>query len=497
MNTRLFITTILLALVFVSCKKWLDIQPESEISADVLFSTEDGFQEALIGTYTKCTQRALYGKELTVGLPEALAQNYTLTGNDRYEYLQTSLYNYNDAKFIFRKDSIWRGMYNAITNCNLLLENIDKKKRIFTGNNYNLIKGEALALRAYLHFDLLRMFAPSYNTQPGAAGIPYVTVYSTKTTAMSTVSAVIDSAISDLSTAKQLLTIDPIRNASYIVGYPNETDTTLYTEESAASLFLHNRRHRMNYYAVCGTLARVYLYKNDKINALDNALQVINSNKFPWTNNTDFLAVDDEAKDRILYKELVFGWYNRAMATNYNVDFFLTGASGIYLSDNAGTAIYETGGVGADDLRYKEWFSASSNTGSNALGITKYKRNIVNTAADANRHYMMAPAIRLSEMYYIAAECTYATDPAKGIGYLNTVRTHRGIGSTLPAGTESSFYTELLKECRKEWYAEGQIFYMYKRLNRAIINQNGGNIPVSDKTFVLPLPNDEILYGGR
>lgn len=497
MNVRLLITTILLALVFTSCKKWLDVQPQSEISADKLYATEEGFQEALIGVYTRCTQRTLYGKELTVGLPEVLAQNYTLTDNDRYFYLQSGLYNYNDELFIFRKDSVWRGMYNAITNCNLLLENVDKKKKIFTGNNYNLIKGEALALRAYLHFDMLRMFAPSYITQPTAAGVPYVTTYSTKATPMSTVSATLDSAISDLSAAKQLLSTDPIRNASYIVGYPTESDTTLNTEESATTLFLHNRRHRMNYYAVCGTLARIYLYKNDKVNALENALQVINSGKFPWTKNSDLLSVDDETRDRILYKELVFGWYIPALAANYKYDYFLTGNSGIHLSINAGAAIYETGGVGADDLRYKAWFSASSTSGTNSLGITKYDRNVSNTAADANRHYMMAPAIRLSEMYYIAAESAYATDPSAGITYLNTVRTHRGIGSTLPAGTEATFYTELLKECRKEWYAEGQIFYMYKRLNRAIINQNGGNIPVSDKIFVLPLPNDEILYGGR
>ncbi|OMP79372.1 RagB/SusD family nutrient uptake outer membrane protein [[Flexibacter] sp. ATCC 35208] len=481
---RLLITTLILALTFTSCKKWLDIQPESEISDEVLYSTEEGFQEALIGVYTKCSQESLYGKELTVGTPEVLAQNYTLTDNDAYYYLKTSNYIYTDADFISRKDNIWQGLYNAIANCNLLLANIDSKQKIFTGNNYALIKGEALALRAYIHFDLLRLFAP---VTTSATGIPYVTKYSKDITPMSTVGAVLDSAIDDLKRAKDLLAIDPIISKAYIVGYPTESDTTLNTEESNPELFLQDRRHRLNYYAVCGTLARVYLYKNDKTNALTNALEVINSNKFPWTNNTDFLAVDDDKKDRILYKELVFGWYIPSMATTYKNSFFLSSTSGIHLSENAGQTIYETGGAGADDLRYKEWFVSSSGATSNTLNITKYLHNTDNTATDANLHYMMAPAIRLSEMYYIAAECTSNAD------YLNTVRTHRGIGSPVTGDLN----TALLKDGRKEWYAEGQIFYMYKRLNHDIASQNGSSIPASDKIFVLPLPNDEILYGGR
>ncbi len=481
---RLIITTLILALTFTSCKKWLDIQPESEVSDEVLYSTEEGFQEALIGVYSKCSEEGLYGRELTAGPPEVLAQNYTLTDNDAYYYLKTSKYLYTDPDFISRKDNIWQGLYNAIANCNLLLSNIDSKQKLFTGNNYALIKGEALALRAYLHFDLLRMFAP---VSPAAKGIPYVTKYSKDITPLSTVGAVLDSVINDLGKAKELLAIDPIISKAYIVGYPTQTDTTLNTEESNPQLFLQNRRHRLNYYAVCGTLARVYLYKNDKANALTNALEVINSKKFPWTNNTDFLAVDDDKKDRILYKELLFGWYIPTLAKSYKNGFFLTGTSGIHLSENAGQSIYETGGAGADDLRYKEWFVSSSGSTSNTLNITKYLHNTDNTATDANLHYMMAPAIRLSEMYYIAAECSNNVD------YLNTVRTHRGIGSPV---TED-LVTALLKDCRKEWYAEGQIFYMYKRLNHDIANQNGGNIPASDNIFVLPLPNDEILYGGR
>jgi hypothetical protein len=274
MKLRLIISLLLLIATISSCKKWLEVEPESEISAPVLFSTENGFMEALNGIYNRCSETDLYGKELTFGTPEVLAQNYTMGYNEGLNYTPTSQYNYNDSKFIERKDKIWAGLYNAIVNANLILENIDKKKNIFTGVNYGLIKGEALALRAYLHFDLLRLFAPSYLRNASGKGVPYASAYTKDITPMSSVSEVIEKALTDLEAAKKLLAQDPIRSAGYLVNYPVITDTTTNTEERASIPFLQNRRHRLNYYAVCGELARVYLYKNDKTNALNNALEV-------------------------------------------------------------------------------------------------------------------------------------------------------------------------------------------------------------------------------
>jgi hypothetical protein len=109
----------------------------------------------------------------------------------------------------------------------------------------------------------------------------------------------------------------------------------------------------------------------------------------------------------------------------------------------------------------------------------------------------MAPAIRLSEMYYIAAEAIFPTDATKAYEYLNAVRSARDIGDKLPVGTQEGFLRELAKEVRKETLAEGQLFYFYKRLNRGIVGPTGSIIPASNNIFVLPLPNDELVYGGR
>ncbi|TCD02764.1 RagB/SusD family nutrient uptake outer membrane protein [Pedobacter psychroterrae] len=496
MNKILLIGLILFTGLFSSCKKWLDVQPESEIAEPVLFSTETGFMEAINGIYNKANGEDMYGKELTFGTPEALAQNYSMR-DDGQDYRQTSLYNYEQKKFKERKDKIWAGLYSSIVNCNLVLTNVDARKDVFTGINYEIVKGEALGLRAYMHFDLLRLFAPSYLTGATAQGIPYATKYSKDPTPMSTVSGVIDSVIKDLEAAKILLKVDPIRSANYKVGYPTVRDTTKTTEEKSPLLFLQNRRHRMNYFAVCGTLARVYLYKNDKANALLNANEVIASNKFPWTSKADFEAFDESKKDRILYKELVFGWYIPSMAENIKSHWFQPGTNGLYLITDAADYIYEKLTSGAFDARYKYFISRSSTQSSAFYEIVKYRRNAIDEGVDANLHYLMAPAIRLSEMYYIGAEALFPTDPTRAYAYLNQVRSARQIDDKLPLGNEEEFTKELLKEVRKETLAEGQLFYMYKRLNRGIVGQTGAIIPASNKIFVLPLPNDEIVYGGR
>ncbi|WP_285008980.1 RagB/SusD family nutrient uptake outer membrane protein [Pedobacter faecalis] len=503
MNTKIIIGLLAVVVSLTSCKKWLDVEPESEISAPVLFSTENGFMEALTGIYTRCAQTDLYGKEMTFGTPEVLAQNYTMGFNEGLNYSQTSQYNYNNSDFIDRKDKIWAALYNGIVNANLILENVDKNKNVFSGNNYAIVKGEALALRAYLHFDALRLFAPAYIRGASNKGIPYVMAYTKDVTPMSTVGEAIDKAIADLEEAKQLLAADPIRNATYLINYPRVVDEDTNTEETSPFQFLQNRRHRLNYYAVCGTLARVYLYKNDQPMALQNALEVINAKKFPWTLKTDFNAFEESKKDRILYKELVFGWYMprswyvEGSTEDIKENWFVSGTRGLHLSEDAARNIYETGAAGANDLRFKNWLSLTGSITAKTYDIVKYNRNSQNDAESANLHYLMAPAIRLSEMYYIAAECTYPTDASKALEYINAVRFQRDVDNLTGVNSQEEFMRELIKECRKEWLAEGQLFYMYKRLNRSITGQTGSTIPASDRIFVLPLPNDEIVYGGR
>lgn len=477
-----------------ACNKWLGITPQSQVASEELFKTQEGFQEALNGVYTRASQGDLYGNELTTGFLDVMAQNFTLsTQLDPLNYLQTQKFNFTDANFINRDNNTWSGLYNTIVNVNLILANIDNNKSLFTDNNYALIKGEALALRAYLHFDIFRMFGSSFASTGTPVGIPYVTTYSNRVTTTSSPQAVIMHLISDLDSAKMLLEkSDPIIDSTYFVDYPSSDSST---ENASPSLFLQDRRNRMNYYAVCGELARVYLYEGDKTNALKNALIVINSNKFPWTKQADELNTDPKLQDRILYKELIFSWYIPKEVTDL-FNRFQSGSGGMFLSPSDAQTIYETNSIGGEDLRYKIWFQPGLDGN---LIFEKYARNpnaTTETDATLNPYPLNAPAIRLSEMYYIAAESSFDTNPSEALDFINEVRSMRGIISPLTTTNKSDFIKELIKDARKELYGEGQIFYMYKRLNQNIVGQGGLIIPASDKIFVLPKPNNEIEFGG-
>lgn len=99
--------------------------------------------------------------------------------------------------------------------------------------------------------------------------------------------------------------------------------------------------------------------------------------------------------------------------------------------------------------------------------------------------------MRISELYYIAAEA--APDTKTAIDYLNLVFASRGI---LALPQNADVMAEVKKEYRKEFFAEGQFFYFYKRLNASKIDDS----PVLNMTaqqYIFPIPEDEKIYGGR
>ena len=64
-------------------------------------------------------------------------------------------YNYEETNSEACIDGFWKGNYNAIANCNQILAHVDEQKGVFSSGVYEAVKAEAMALRAFLHFDLL------------------------------------------------------------------------------------------------------------------------------------------------------------------------------------------------------------------------------------------------------------------------------------------------------------------------------------------------------
>ena len=144
----------LILLVANACSDWFDVLPKTSIKSEKFFEDESGFQSALTGCYVRMTNDETYGKELTWNFMEKLVQRY-----DDNVGQTADIYKYNDgAHSKNRLSSIWINMYLTIANINNLIAQLDEngKDVIVTEGYWNLMKGEALALRAYHHFDLLK-----------------------------------------------------------------------------------------------------------------------------------------------------------------------------------------------------------------------------------------------------------------------------------------------------------------------------------------------------
>ncbi|MCK7557787.1 RagB/SusD family nutrient uptake outer membrane protein [Chitinophaga sedimenti] len=124
---RYYILIITAAVALTSCKKWLDVRPESEVEQEVLFSKEDGFKDAINGLYSRAVIENLYGREMIAGIPEVLSQNYSIGYQNGWNYRETMLFNFKNSTFMDRRDDIWEGLYNVIANANIVLSYVDKR----------------------------------------------------------------------------------------------------------------------------------------------------------------------------------------------------------------------------------------------------------------------------------------------------------------------------------------------------------------------------------
>ena len=485
-----------------ACNDWLDVSATSELDRDELFKTENGYGEALTGIYANMCDASLYGRTMTFAEMDMLAGYYngtngvysgTLLDWSQYAYGETA-----NTSCDATIEAIWNGMYHQIANCNSLLETIDENQGVFSGDNYNIIKGEALGLRAFLHFDLLRMFGEAYSTGKDKECIPFVSTLSPLVTPLYTQQDLLDTLIGDLKQAKTLMENDPIHLGvepdACLASLP-QIDAN-YISRDSCQVF-HNRRFRFNYYAATATLARIYMWMGDKANALAQAKEIIEAphNRFPWVKQqhcADYVIGTDynSGQDRIFAYEQIFALnmtkFNEVL-DGYN--YFLT-----VTQDNSNVEmkidgtfkneVYENANV---DYRSKIWFDGSGST--NTLHMIKY---IQPTTYEVERYFQeRLPLIRKSEMYYIAAECAETKEDA--IAYLNEVRNNRGFQYSTQLSTSDDVEDEILKEYRKEFWGEGQLWFYYKR--KGITNFS--EFMTDASLFTFEIPDIETSYGGR
>lgn len=460
------------ALGLTSCSDWLDVKPKTEEEAADLFSTVEGFKSALAGCYVGLCQPELYGKELTYSMVGFLGQEWGKgvgLGSEYSSdyYFQHYRFEESSSKAII--DAVWKGLYESVANVNTLIEYTDLKKEVL-GDYYEVVRGEALALRAYIHFDLLRLFAPCDFSKEAKVAIPYIEEARPAIAPQLTPQKFVEKALADVNTAISLLKNDPIFTGKDVSGIDNG--------------YLVNRNFHLNYYAALGLKARICLYagmKDDAYNAANEVILAQEGGLFPWVETKDITNTNANLRDRTFSSEHLFA-FNMPKLEEYIKGYFRESTTlligrllpgELYDADDYRTALYETHS-GQANILTKFW--QLEKTFVSGQGYVTPKRDRM-------------PGIRISEMYYIAAECLKDKDMGEAENMLNTVRAHRGLVS-VKGLSEAALQEELGREYYREFIGEGQVFFYHKR-------NNTNMIAVAVANYVLPMPDDEIDLGQR
>lgn len=478
MKKILYIIQLTIALfATTSCEDFLNITPEGQAKRDELLTTPEGIEDAMYGVYSQLRSNTLYGQELYYHTLEIMAHNLYCNGHTTITALGKFEYDNTNVKSLF--ESIWTAMYKNISNVNSVLDApLVANAKEFP---YTIYRGEALGLRAFMHFDLVRIFTEQYTPNSTADGIPYATEFSLKTP--------------DFESLKE--------NYEHILADLHEADSLLANEEEYEDEgnYMLDRQIHFNKYAVKATLARVYLTMGDKTNAAKYAKEVIDSKKYYLKEMTE---VKNDLAGVLSKKECIFGIYHSGFftqvyaklqqtTTRYSLDL-RTDYRSVYEKDNEG-----------NDYRVDSYFTTQTLGTEQVDRLSKFtdvyelQDNVASRPQDLILGINM---IRIPEMYYIMAEVLLEEDLELALAYYNAVREHRGLNPLETEAVDEStgeivarpLTLEHINEERyKEYFGEGQLFFNMKRLNQPIVSYDGATTyQASKKIYVVPTPDIEI-----
>lgn len=481
-----------------SCTDWLDVEMSDNVMENTLFNTNEGYLIALNGIYVGMND--IYGSTLSAGVIDVMAQYYNVTEDLNHNYATYSYYRFNENTFENMSSNVWSRAYALLANVNVLLEHCDEEGAALLPTYYPLVKGEALALRAMMHFDMLRLYGPIYSEATASqSAIPYLEAANNRDMLpILSAGEVAQKVMRDLNEASSLLQNDSIRTAGV-----NSSESEDINENND----FRYRQYRLNYFAVQTLLARLHLWMGNKSDAYKVAKAVIDEveekETFPWV--TSDMATNASYPDRVFSTEVIFGLYNTSRPNLYDNLFNsdLEGDALTFYGNISGTdsKVVNFYGEGSDmDYRRRMWESVvsegSSDEGGTVTSVAssyflKYDDITPSSSNSIDYSYRyLIPLMRMSEVYLIAAECT--DDLTEATEYINGIRLHRNVANVTPTKTDLQDY--ITREFAREVIGEGQLFFYYKRHAMEVVQSGTAantTVNIALDNYVVPLPTTE------
>jgi hypothetical protein len=148
---KIYITLALVAMLSTSCEEFLNTKPVDKIGKEQYFTNEEGLLQGLAGVYDPLGAAPLYGEALYTKLEACTDEGFYARSGQKTEPM-VYVFNATDPNV----SNMWNTLYDGLNRANDLIANIniptmDEGKR-------QVILGEALFLRGYYHFMLVKGF---------------------------------------------------------------------------------------------------------------------------------------------------------------------------------------------------------------------------------------------------------------------------------------------------------------------------------------------------
>lgn len=459
-------------LVLPACHRFYDnIQPSDNLPISAVYQTTADLESALNGVYNSLQSEKLAGGYLYL-IPEVMGGNGIVkfvVSPDQLDLDNLTLRSSN----IFATN-LWVESYKAINLANAVLGALNTvNDASLTPEVRNRIEGEALFIRGYLYFELVRYFGRPYGDQTEENGVPLITRAVLDASALSfptraTVQEVYGQATDDLFRASTLL---PASQGS----------------------------DRANPNAAIALLARIAFQKGDYTQADGYCKTLLDNPDFKLTASPRDVFTNEESSEmlwRVRYtpgdaNSLIFWFHESSGRTGISPELKSAFED---ITTSAQQAAVESLGLSIIDLRTAPGMLTSADS-----SFTNKYEDVAGRADDA-------PMTRLSEFILMRAETLARSGELQpAIDLLNQIRSRalRIVDSTgedqpdmrelvlyelsdFPDGKDA-LIDAIALERRVELCFEGNYFQDQIRLKHHI-----KGIPYDDCALRLPIPQQEI-----
>lgn len=478
-----------LLILISSCQKdYLETSPTYAVSTSDVFKTTDNAWAAINGMHRMMYvqyygSQALGGQSGNMIYMDVLGEDLVFSGQSNgwfvNEYKWLNHVNANSTICYYN----YLFYYTFISNANLIIANIDGA----TGSEADkkVIKGQALAYRAWAYFQMIQLFSKRYvnGGDNSGLGLPLVLEPKTTATPRNTIEEVYAQINTDLDAAITNLTGAATRkNASHI------------NLSVAKGLKARVALTQQNY-----ALASQYASEARSGLTLMSTTQYMSG--FNDYTNPEWMWGLHQQDDQTTY----FYAFAAFMSINFNSTNNRTNPKCI------NSLLYSK--ISATDIRKKLWDSTGNDAEFKALRPTQsgtimypYISRKFICAGGSSLSVSDVPFMRVAEMYLIEAEAKarLGQDVAAAQA-LYSLAVKRDASYTLSDKTGAALLDEILTQRRVELWGEGFRFYDLKRMNLPL-NRNGANHnvslasvydkPAGDPAWQFLIPQSEIDNSG-